>query len=57
MQVKLRNAKACIVGLGGLGTPIALKLVAMGIGYLRIVDRDVVSGQICKSIDFKLFIT
>ena len=42
-QVKLRNAKACIVGLGGLGAPIALKLVAMGIGYLRIVDRDIVS--------------
>jgi len=42
-QLKLRNAKACIIGLGGLGTPIALKLVAMGIGYLRIVDRDIVS--------------
>lgn len=42
-QLKLRNAKACIIGLGGLGAPIALKLVAMGIGYLRIVDRDIVS--------------
>lgn len=31
-QLKLRNAKACIVGLGGLRAPIALKLVAMGIG-------------------------
>ena len=29
--------------MGGLGAPIALKLVAMGIGYLRIVDRDIVS--------------
>jgi len=42
-QLKLRNAKACIIGLGGLGTPIALELVAMGVGYLRIVDRDIVS--------------
>lgn len=42
-QLNLRNAKACIIGLGGLGAPIALKLVAMGIGYLRIVDRDIVS--------------
>jgi molybdopterin/thiamine biosynthesis adenylyltransferase len=42
-QLKLRNARACIVGLGGLGTCIALKLVGMGIGYLRIVDRDIVS--------------
>ena len=42
-QLTLRNAKACIVGLGGLGAPIAHKLVAMGIGYLRIVDRDIVS--------------
>jgi adenylyltransferase/sulfurtransferase len=42
-QLKLRNAKACIIGMGGLGTLIALKLVGMGIGYLRIVDRDIVS--------------
>lgn len=42
-QVKLRNARACIIGLGGLGSLIAPKLVGMGIGYLRMVDRDVVS--------------
>jgi len=42
-QLKLRNARACIIGLGGLGTLIAFKLVGMGIGYLRIVDRDIVS--------------
>ena len=42
-QLKLRNAKACIIGLGGLGSLLALKLVAMGIGYLRLVDRDIVS--------------
>jgi adenylyltransferase/sulfurtransferase len=42
-QLKLRNAKVCLIGVGGLGAPIALKLVGMGIGYLRFVDRDIVS--------------
>ena len=42
-QLKLRNAKACLIGVGGLGAPIATKLVGMGIGFLRIVDRDIVS--------------
>jgi adenylyltransferase/sulfurtransferase len=42
-QLKLRNAKACLIGAGGLGSPIATQLVGMGIGYLRIVDRDIVS--------------
>ncbi len=41
-QLKLKNSKACLVGLGGLGSPAATQLVAMGVGYLRIVDRDVV---------------
>jgi adenylyltransferase/sulfurtransferase len=41
-QLKLLNAKVCLVGLGGLGSPAALQLAAMGIGYLRIIDRDVV---------------
>ena len=42
-QLKLRNAKVCLVGLGGLGSPVALKLVGMGIGYLRMIDRDIAS--------------
>jgi len=42
-QLKLRNSAACLVGLGGLGSLIAPKLVGMGIGRLRIVDRDIVS--------------
>jgi adenylyltransferase/sulfurtransferase len=42
-QLKLKNARVCLVGVGGLGSPVALKLVGMGIGFLRVVDRDIVS--------------
>ena len=42
-QLALRNAKVCLIGVGGLGSPIALKLVGMGVGTLRFVDRDIVS--------------
>ena len=41
-QLKLRNAKICVVGVGGLGNPITSRLAAMGVGYLRIIDRDVI---------------
>ena len=42
-QLALRNSKVCLIGVGGLGSPIALKLVGMGVGTLRFVDRDIVS--------------
>ena len=42
-QLRLKNAKVCLIGVGGLGSPTALKLTGMGIGSLRIVDRDIVS--------------
>lgn len=41
-QLKLRNARVCVVGTGGLGNPITTRLAAMGVGTLRIVDRDVI---------------
>ena len=41
-QLKLKNARVCVVGVGGLGNPITSRLVAMGIGHLRIIDRDVI---------------
>jgi adenylyltransferase/sulfurtransferase len=41
-QLKLKKAKVCVVGVGGLGNPIVTRLVAMGIGTIRIVDRDVI---------------
>lgn len=39
-QRRLKAARVCIVGLGGLGSISAMGLAAAGIGYLRIVDRD-----------------
>ncbi|CAB5105081.1 hypothetical protein D3OALGA1CA_1676 [Olavius algarvensis associated proteobacterium Delta 3] len=42
-QLSLRNAKVCLIGLGGLGSQIAPRLVGMGIGEVRFVDRDIVS--------------
>jgi adenylyltransferase/sulfurtransferase len=41
-QRKLKKAKVCVVGAGGLGSPILTQLASMGIGSIRVVDRDVV---------------
>jgi len=41
-QLKLKQAKVCIVGVGGLGNPIVTRLAAMGVGKIRIVDRDII---------------
>jgi molybdopterin/thiamine biosynthesis adenylyltransferase len=41
-QLKLKNSKACLLGVGGLGSVASMQLAAMGVGHLRIVDRDVV---------------
>lgn len=39
-QIKLLNAKAVIIGAGGLGGGIVELLARMGVGYLRVVDGD-----------------
>ena len=39
---KLRKARVCVVGLGGIGNPVVTQLTAMGIGKLKIVDRDII---------------
>ncbi len=39
-QQRLLNAKALIIGLGGLGSPAALYLAASGVGELTLCDHD-----------------
>ncbi|MCW4049062.1 MAG: HesA/MoeB/ThiF family protein [Candidatus Bathyarchaeota archaeon] len=41
-QRKLKNAKVCVVGAGGLGSSILTQLTSMGVGTIRVVDRDIV---------------
>lgn len=41
-QLKLKGSRALIVGLGGLGSPVALYLAAAGVGELHLADFDTV---------------
>ncbi len=42
-QRRIRKAKVLLVGVGGLGSPIATYLTGAGIGTLGLIDDDVVS--------------
>lgn len=44
-QLRLLEAKALIVGAGGLGSPAALYLAAAGVGTIGVVDDDVVDAS------------
>ena len=39
-QQRLLGAHALIIGLGGLGSPVAMYLAASGVGHLTLVDHD-----------------
>lgn len=41
-QLRLKHSRALIVGLGGLGSPVALYLAAAGVGELHLADFDTV---------------
>ena len=41
-QTRLLNARALIVGAGGLGSPVALYLASAGVGRITVVDDDTV---------------
>jgi molybdopterin/thiamine biosynthesis adenylyltransferase len=41
-QVKLKQSRILVIGVGGLGTPILQYLSAGGIGHIGMVDNDMV---------------
>ena len=54
-QKKLLKSNVLIVGAGGLGSPIAIYLAALGIGNIGIVDKDTVEiSNLSRQIIFEL---
>lgn len=41
-QTKLSTARVAIVGLGALGTVVSTQLVRAGVGFVRLIDRDII---------------
>jgi len=53
-QKKLLNSRVLIVGAGGLGSPIAIYLAALGIGEIGIVDKETVEiSNLARQIIFE----
>ena len=55
-QLKLKNSSVLVVGVGGLGSPVAVYLTAIGVGKLVLVDEGVVelsnlNRQVLYSVD------
>ncbi len=55
-QKKLREARVAVVGVGGLGSVSSLYLALTGVGYLRVIDQDILElknlhRQILYTID------
>jgi molybdopterin/thiamine biosynthesis adenylyltransferase len=44
-QLKLKSSRVLVAGLGGLGSQLSAQLASMGVGYLRLVDKDIVEAS------------
>jgi len=44
-QAHLRTARVAVVGMGALGTVIATQLVRAGVGFVRLIDRDIIESS------------
>ncbi len=44
-QLRLKGSHVVVVGVGGLGSPVALYLAAAGVGRMTLVDGDVVDAS------------
>jgi adenylyltransferase/sulfurtransferase len=41
-QLKMKKARVAVAGIGGLGSPVSLYLTAAGVGYMKLIDFDIV---------------
>lgn len=44
-QVRLKNSRVMIIGMGGLGCPVAQILARAGVGHLHLIDHDTVDDS------------
>lgn len=44
-QLKLKSSRVLVAGLGGLGSQLSAQLASMGVGHLRLVDKDIVEAS------------
>jgi bacteriocin biosynthesis cyclodehydratase domain-containing protein len=51
LQARLKRARVAVLGLGGLGSNVLIGLAAIGVGFLRGVDFDVVeTGNLNRQV-------
>lgn len=52
---KLKKTRVCILGLGGLGSNVAVLLARSGIGFLKLVDFDTVEASNLNRQQYRIY--